>query len=162
MPNSLELAHKFRLEEYKALRKEIEIRIKEIDTLTFYCLIAVAAIYGASFPVLSTLAISAEMKWMILQLLSIIAVFFPFFGLGITVEVHRIIYDIADYVKLIENECYSLDPKTPKATGWQNFSDCKQKERMCQDFRTRIVDRYIGPKGIMASVNKWLWLIFII
>ena len=75
---------------------------------------------------------------------------------------HRIIYDIADYVKLIENECYSLDPKTPKATGWQNFSDCKQKERMCQDFRTRIVDRYIGPKGIMASVNKWLWLIFII
>ena len=109
-----ELQHQYHLEEYRALRSEIELRIKEGHTLETFSVAGIAAVYAWLATHIDT-GIS-EFGWWIPAL-------FPVLGIMRQLGVWFRMEEIAKYTQAIETTF-----KLKKPPGWETYLDNKRKK----------------------------------
>lgn len=107
-----DMRFQFALEEYKSLRSEIDIRVKEAFQLIIYCLTAVAAAYGLFFSAQTSGRVACGEHQTLINWAAYSGSIFPIFGWIKSAESWNNVLKIADYIRGIERKI--------GVTGWEH------------------------------------------
>ena len=138
----------FHLEEYKSLRQEVDVRIRELNTLSIYCVTGQLAgfaflltlQFGTTFHVIST-SVFRIIAWLLLA--------FPVFGFLKAMELKLTVETISKYIAKIE-DVY----RYPILRGWEHVM---RDERDGIDIEGRRISIY---RKIITNITYYpLWIV---